>query len=352
MAKIVYVPIAQELSKHSNDPSVNNYQMFNRCVDAFAGLKHDACYTFGNDYIFAYPTLDEALYYYTKDCPVDVYQCETGSGNYIENTLPNGIVYYQLSMVCNATYIHNISYDCNSNKYNSGELNFGKYNKGRDNFGSNNAGRGNIGINNDGIYNLGHYNSGYNNKGNSNNGMHNQGKFNNGKSNFGFMNNGADNIGEYNSGMGNVGSYNNGSYNIGSYNIGCFNKTDHAIGFFNTEPCKEFRIFNKKLPDNFVFDYEGFVKALSGYYGYFKILGKEHVIGSDKIFDKPFEYLIAPDEIRNVDPECFKYAGDNFIHEVYVSTPRYYSMVRLLDWFLPFSKEEIRIGVSKILTTM
>ena len=88
------------------------------------------------------------------------------------------------------------------------------------------------------------------------------------------MNNGAENIGNYNNGIGNVGEYNNGSYNIGSYNIGCFNKTNYAIGFFNTEPCKEFRIFNKKLPKGFVFDYEGFMKALSGYYGYFKIFGK------------------------------------------------------------------------------
>lgn len=352
MAKIVYVPIAQDLSKHANDPSVNNYQMFNRCTNVFGGLKHDHCYTITDGYIIAYSTLDEALYHYTQDCPVDVYQCETKDASYIENALPNGIVYYELFTVCNATYIHNISYDCNSNNLNNGKLNFGKYNNGRDNFGYDNSGRGNVGIRSDGLYNVGIYNTGYDNKGNSNNGSHNHGKFNCGKNNHGFMNNGAENIGNYNNGIGNVGEYNNGSYNIGSYNIGCFNKTNYAIGFFNTEPCKEFRIFNKKLPKGFVFDYEGFMKALSGYYGYFKIFNKEKVLKPDKIFDKPYEYEISSNETRKVDPECLKYDGDFFINSVYVSTPRYYSLLRLLDHFLPFTKEEVRSGVSKILTTM
>lgn len=354
MAKIVYVPIAQDLSKHANDPSVNNYQAFKRCMhaDTFAGLNHDLGYVFGQVLVIAYPTLDEALYNYTQKCPVDVYQCEVDDGFYTEDTLPNGIIYYEVKELYNATYIHNITYDRNSNTTNHGKLNYGKYNEGQYNFGNSNAGRGNTGITNDGMYNVGICNSGYDNKGNSNNGRHNYGTYNNGNSNLGVMNNGADNIGEYNNGIGNVGSYNNGSYNIGSFNIGCFNKTNRAIGFFNTRPCMEFRIFNKKLPKGFEFDYEGFVKALSGFYGYFKIDGKDNVLKPGKIFDTPFEYQITPDEIRKVDPECFKYVGGILIDDVYVSTPRYYSLVRVLDEFLPFTKEEIREGVSRILTTM
>lgn len=352
MAKIVYVPIAQDLSKHVDDPSVDNYNTLNDFVDVFSGLKYDKYYVFGTEWITAYPTLDEALYNYTQDCPVDVYLCTVEDGNYIENALPNGIVYYKVKEFFNATYIHNIRYDCNSNNSNNGKLNFGKYNAGCDNFGKHNNGRGNAGICNDGLYNVGINNSGYDNKGNSNNGSHNHGKVNCGKGNHGYMNNGADNIGSFNNGIGNVGEYNNGSYNIGSYNIGCFNKTDHAIGFFNTKPCQDFRIFNKKLPKGFEFDYEDFVKALSGYYGYLRILHKEEVLKPNKIFEKPYEYEISSDEIRKVDPECLMYSGGYAINEVYIATARYYSLVRLLDKFLPFSKEAVREGVSKILTTM